>query len=119
MATTSNWETNTGFPNRLSNHEIDSRFRFSGFHKVYRDSTHRLDGSEQNVWAISERHRTFSGSKDETTFRNKHKLFPKVYIGFWFKGCTVQKMHEGISAKVRPIHTQTVPVELRRNLCSS
>jgi hypothetical protein len=75
---------------------------------VYRDSTHRLDGSEQNVRAISERHRPFSGSEDETTFRNRHKLFPKVYTGFRFKGCTVQKMHEGISAKVRPIHAQTV-----------
>jgi hypothetical protein len=50
VATTSNWETDTGFPNRLINHEIDSRFRFRDFTRCTEISTHRLDGSEQNVW---------------------------------------------------------------------
>jgi hypothetical protein len=49
VATISNWETDTGFPNRLSNHEIDSQFRFHDFTRCTEISTHRLDGSKQNV----------------------------------------------------------------------
>jgi hypothetical protein len=65
-------KTNTGFPNRLNIHEIDSWFWF-------RDCTRCIEilCTGSNCFG-----------KECTGFlRNKHRLFG-------FQGCTVQKMHE-------------------------
>jgi hypothetical protein len=77
-------KTDTGFPNRLSNPEIDSRFRFRDFTRC----------TEIPLTGLTVQNRMYGLSQNDT--------------GFWFKGCTVQKMHEDIFAKVRPIHAQTV-----------
>ena len=84
VATTSNWETDTGFPNRLINHEIDSWFQFRDFTRC----------TEIPLTGLMVQNRMYGLSQNDASF--------------WFKGCTVQKMHEGISAKVQPIHAQTV-----------
>jgi hypothetical protein len=47
-------KTDTGFPNRLNNHEIDSRFWFQGLtSKVYRDPTQAQTVQKRNVHRLS------------------------------------------------------------------
>jgi hypothetical protein len=69
-------KTDTGFPNRLRNHGIDSRFWFRDCTKVYRDSTHRLKLFRQRMYRLSQ--------KSTQAFR-------------------LSGMHQGILAEVRPL----------------
>jgi hypothetical protein len=118
VATTSNWETDTGFPNRLNNHEIDSRFRFRDFTRC----------TEIPLTGLMVQNRMYGLSQNDTGLfpvrRMKHfpeqtQTFSQSLHRLPVQGVYISEDAQGYLCKGSTHSRSDSPVESRRNLRSS